>query len=143
MDMNVFRNFWLNVVSANKPKRPPISIPRRPGVAAVVGAEQPAQTVDQQVAAVALQAAAAERQADAAAYRAALMQRLADLAEPYKEAMANQGPHAKRLQTLFSQIRTNLDKQNFPQAADGLDRLEQWLEVPPETPPVGVGNDDD
>src|SRR5438270_10124358 len=98
MDMNVFRNFWLNVVSANKPKRPPIPIPRRPGVAAVVGAEQPAQTIDQQVAAVGLQAAAAEQQAEAAAYKAEIMERLQALLDPYKQAVADKGADAPQLQ---------------------------------------------
>jgi hypothetical protein len=89
-----------------------------------------------------LEADAAELQAVAAADKARIMQRLKALAGPFKEAVADNGPNAKRLQTLFATIKTSIDKEQFTQATEALDKLEELLGEP-GMPPPGVLDEDD
>ncbi len=118
--MNLLRNFWIEVVGVDKPKvlnLKPIK----------VGGADDVQDIEQQAEAAEEQADAAELQARAAADKARIMERLADLAGPYKEAVADNGPDAPRLHALFHTIKTSISKEQFTEAAEGLDQLEQLL----------------
>ena len=64
------------------------------------------------------------------------MERLTDLVGPSKEAVANNGPNAQRLQALLATVKTCITKQQFTPAAEGLDMLAELLSQT-RTPSLG------
>jgi hypothetical protein len=103
--------------------------------------DAPAGDIDQEAEGIEEDADAADLEAKAGADKAQIMQRLTALLAPFKEAVADNGPNAKRLQALFGMIRTSIDKEQFTQAGEALDKLEELLGEP-GMPPPGVLDDD-
>jgi hypothetical protein len=107
----VLRNFWKTVVGIEKPLR------KQPDGAAVP--EKPA---------------APEPKAPAgegpAVLKAAVLKRLAALVEPFKQAVAAQGPNVPQLHALFGTVKAHVGKQQFADAAGALDGLEGLLAQP-------------
>jgi hypothetical protein len=112
-----------------------------PGAPAAPAGDQPApQAADVSIDDADQQADTAELQAEAAADKAQIMARLAALAGPLKQAVADKGPDVQRLQSLLATIKDNIGKQQLSQASQGLDMLEQLLDVP--TIPPDATDDD-
>jgi hypothetical protein len=128
--MDVFRKFWVDVVGVDQPKlrthqtqRPRLRLRRRGGADGLDELQRELDKIDEQ-------ADAAEDQADDAARKAQVMQRMADLVDPFKEAVAARGPDAQQLQALFGIIKSSIAKKDYTQASEALDLLEQMLDVP-------------
>src|SRR6266851_4584817 len=128
---DVFRSFWCDVVGVDKPKVVNLKGLRPRGADDVQDIKQQAEAAEEeterthaQAAALEGKAKAAELKAEAAAYKAQIMQRLAALVGPYKQAVAANGPGAKRLQTQLGVVKSCIGKQHFTEAAEGLDMLE-------------------
>src|SRR5438552_727628 len=85
-------------------------------------------------------AQAAEQQAEAGAFKAQVMKRLAALVEPFKQAIADDGPDVPQMHKLFGTIKTNVGKQQFFEASKSLDSLEQLL-AQPSTPATDEDQD--
>jgi hypothetical protein len=143
----LFRDFWFNVVGVDKPKVVNLKGLRPRGADDVQDIDQQAEAAEEeteraqaQAAALEEKAEAAEQKAEAAAYKAQIMERLAALVGPYKEAVAANGPGAKRLQTQLGVVRSCIGKQQFTQAAEGLDMLKDLLD---EQSPGRDDDDDD
>jgi hypothetical protein len=105
-------------------------------------ADDDVQDIDQEAESAEEDADAGEFQAKAAADKAAIMKRLTALVGTYKEAVANNGPNAQRLQALLATVKTCLGKQQFAQASEGLDKLEELLSQT-TTPSADVDEEDD
>ena len=89
------------------------------------------QDIEQQAEAAEEEADAAELQAQAAADKAQIMERLTALVGPFKESVANNAPNAQRLQALLATVKASIANQQFAQAGEGLDMLENLLADPP------------
>jgi hypothetical protein len=70
--------------------------------------------------------------------QAQIKNRLAALAGPYKEAVANNGPNAQELRDLFGSVRTNADKHQYDEAAKALGSLEHLLDQKPKPSTPGL-----
>jgi hypothetical protein len=113
------------------------------GTAQEDAADDDAQSIGEDAEAAEEEADAAALQAKAAADKAQIMQRLTALVGPYKEAVANNGPNVKRLQALLAAAKTAIAKQQFTQAGEGLDMLEDLLAEKPTPSPDVTDEDDD
>jgi hypothetical protein len=72
----------------------------------------------------------------AAGDKAAVLKRLSALAGPFKSAIAQKGPDVPRMQTLFTDIKGLIEKQDFVRAGQVLDVLEPLVGQPqPPSPP--------
>jgi hypothetical protein len=104
-------------------------------------ADDDVQDIEQQAEAAEEEADAAELHAKAAADKAQIMERLTALVGPYKEAVANDGPNTRRLQALLATVKASIANQQFAQAGEGLDLLENLLAENP-TPSPDVAEQD-
>lgn len=151
---NIFRNFWQNVVGIERPiVRPRIRLSRQlrvrnPGdetepasaddegdddaddealAAELAALEQQAAAAENTAAFADRRAANAESQAQEAFHKSQVMGRLAALVNPYKQAIAFQGPNVPQLQMLFGMVKTNLGQKQYAQASEALDLMETML----------------
>ncbi len=146
----IFNNFWKNVVGLDKPLvRPRIVLrPRREENAPDLEPESETMESDREDESLAAELAALEQQADAAQdtfadanrqaelaemraqeafQKAEVMGRLAALTNPYRQAIAAQGPDFQQLQMLFGMVKASLGQKQFSKASEALDLMEAML----------------
>jgi len=103
--------------------------------------ERQAEATELEAEAAELRAEITERQAEPAERKAQVMQRLAALAGPYKEAVADSGPDAERLKMLFGTVKSCVGKKHYIEAIEGLDLLESLMADSAESPAVAEDHD--